>query len=49
MAVQGVAYSEKGMYDRAIADFDKCISLNPSYMIAHRNRTIAILLKECEE
>ena len=33
----------------AIADFDKCISLNPSYMIARENRAVAILLKECKK
>ena len=46
---RGVAYFNINEYDRAIADFDKCISLNPSYRTAHKNRAAAIRLKEREE
>ncbi len=38
---RGVAYKNKGEYDRAIADYDKAISLNPKYASAYNNRAWA--------
>ena len=37
----GVAYSGKGMYDEAIAEFKKGIEINPNYAEAHSNLGIA--------
>ena len=38
---RGNAYSTKGQYDRAIADYDQAIRLNPSHGIAFYNRGYA--------
>ncbi len=38
---RGDAYRNKGQYDRAIADFDTAIELDPKHAIAYSNRGIA--------
>ena len=38
---RGNAYSTKGQYDRAIANYDQAIRLNPNYAIAFYNRGYA--------
>jgi tetratricopeptide (TPR) repeat protein len=35
---RGVAYRQKGEYDRAIADYDRAIELNRNYAVAYNNR-----------
>jgi tetratricopeptide (TPR) repeat protein len=36
---------KKGDYDRAIADFDQAIRLNPNYALAIANRATAVRSK----
>ena len=38
---RGIAYAEKGNYDRAIEDFNMAIELNPNYAYAYNNRGLA--------
>ena len=38
---RGVAYYERGEYDRAIQDFGQAIELNPKYALAFNNRCAA--------
>jgi tetratricopeptide (TPR) repeat protein len=38
---RGNAYGKKGDLDRAIADYDKAIELDPKYVMAYNNRGIA--------
>src|ERR1017187_5838324 len=38
---RGVAYYERGEYDRAIQDFEQAIALNPKYALAFNNRCAA--------
>ena len=42
---RGVAYGEKSKYDRAIADFDAVLRLDPTHKEARRNREEASALK----
>ena len=38
---RGIAYAEKGDYDRAIQDYDKAIKLNLDFAEAYFNRGLA--------
>jgi tetratricopeptide (TPR) repeat protein len=38
---RGIAYYRKGDYDRAIADFDQAIHLDPKFKPAYYNRSVA--------
>jgi tetratricopeptide (TPR) repeat protein len=40
---RGIAYESNGQYDRAIADFDKAIGLDPNYAFAYSFRGDAYL------
>jgi Flp pilus assembly protein TadD len=42
---RGIAYGEKGQYDRAISDFNKAMEINPRYGKAYNNRGIVYRLK----
>ena len=42
---RGIAYSENGEHNLAIATFDKTIELQPDYMDAHYNRGLAYMRK----
>jgi tetratricopeptide (TPR) repeat protein len=42
---QGVAYDDKGQYDKAIANYNKAIELNPRYAEAYKNCGNAYLIK----
>ena len=41
---QGVAWNEKGDYDKAISEYTKAIEINPSLEEAYSNRGLAYLL-----
>jgi len=43
---RGNAYSLKGEYDKAIADYTKAIEINPKYAKAYYNRGLAYYLKK---
>ena len=43
---RGNAYADKGQYDRAIAEFDKAIKLNPKYALAYYIRGLVYSNKE---
>ena len=36
--IAGIAYGDKGDYDRAIADYDQAIQLKPDFVDAYNNR-----------
>jgi len=38
---RGLAYTNKGQYDRAIIDLDRAIALNPNNAIVYNNRGFA--------
>ena len=40
---RGNAYSGKGQYDQAIADYSKALEINPRYAMAYNNRGVACL------
>ena len=42
---RGIAYNKKGQYDRAIADYDKAIGLNPKYADAYNKRGLTYEVK----
>jgi tetratricopeptide (TPR) repeat protein len=42
---RGIAYGQKGQYDRAISDFNRAIELNPNDHKAYNNRGIVCRLK----
>ena len=42
---RGIAYGRKNQYDRAIADFDRAIQLNPQLKGIHSNRGLAYVNK----
>src|SRR5258705_8620399 len=42
---RGLTYSNKGLWDRAIQDFDLAITLNPNYSDALNNRGLAYIGK----
>jgi tetratricopeptide (TPR) repeat protein len=41
---RGIAFAEKGQYDRAISDFNQAIEINPRYNKAYNNRGIVYRL-----
>ena len=38
---RGVEYGDQGQYDQAIAEFTKCLQVDPRFDLAHYNRGIA--------
>ncbi|MBN2246332.1 MAG: tetratricopeptide repeat protein [Candidatus Aminicenantes bacterium] len=42
---RGIAFAEKGQYDRAISDFNQAIKINPRYNKAYNNRGIVYRLR----
>ena len=43
---RGIAYDEKGEFDKAIEDYKKAIELNPEYADAYNNRGLAYYGKD---
>ncbi|MBM3253265.1 MAG: tetratricopeptide repeat protein [Candidatus Omnitrophica bacterium] len=43
---RGTAYSKKGQYEKAIADFTKALEINPKYISVYNNRGDAFSKKE---
>ncbi|RWE71941.1 MAG: tetratricopeptide repeat protein, partial [Mesorhizobium sp.] len=41
----GGAFAAKGDYDRAIADFDQALKLDPKMSLAHKGRELALAAK----
>lgn len=39
---RGVVFGEMGQFDRALADYDKVVALNPSYYDAYNNRGVVL-------
>ena len=37
---RGIAYSDRGQYDKAIEDYNKAIAMNPDYFRAYNNRGV---------
>ncbi len=42
---RGIAYDEKGQYDKAISDYTKAIGINPRHVQAYINRGIGYAKK----
>lgn len=42
---RGIAYDNKGEYDRAIADYNKALEINPRHAGAYNNRGLAYYSK----
>lgn len=42
---RAAAYERKGEVDRALADYDRVLSLEPQYLLAHYGRGVALLRK----
>lgn len=38
MAERGAAYRDTGQYDLALAEFDRALAANPTYVWAHARR-----------
>ena len=46
---RGISYARKGQYDRAIADFDQAIKIDPRYADAYTNRGYAYEKKKLRD
>jgi adenylate cyclase len=46
---RGIAWAELGYFDRALADFDRCLELEPGYDNCRSHRAMALLLKGDED
>ena len=44
--IRGIAYKNKGQFDKAFADYDKAIQLNPKSAAAYNNRGIVYYIKD---
>ncbi|MGQ0681202.1 tetratricopeptide repeat protein [Bradyrhizobium sp.] len=42
---RGAEYGNKGDYDRALADFNEAIRINPKFSLAHRDRGLVLVRK----
>jgi TolB-like protein len=40
---RGISWLELGFFERAIADFDRCLALEPGYLNAERHKALALL------